>query len=95
MIRHLIVFNADAPPESVRAMAEEAKRVLGAIPGVTDIRFGVALDPAATYRYVFDIGFADETVVETYRTHPAHVRFADGRFRPMARDRLTTDYRLE
>jgi len=95
VIRHVIVFNAEAPAEQVRAMAERAKHILGATPGVTDVRFGVAVAHAAPYRYFFDIGFADESVIETYRQHPAHVRFAEEEFRPLAPDRVTTDYRLE
>jgi Stress responsive A/B Barrel Domain len=95
MIRHVIVFNTEAPHEQVRAMAERAQHALSAIPGVTDIRFGVAVEESARYRYLFDIGFADESVVETYRTHPAHMRFAEEEFRPLAQDRITTDYRLE
>jgi hypothetical protein len=94
MIRHVIVFNAAAPQEQVLALAERAKRTLGAIPGVTDVRFGVAVEEGVRYRYLFDIGFADESVAETYRSHPAHVRFAEEEFRPLAQDRITTDYRL-
>ena len=94
MIRHVIVFNAEVPQEQVLAMARRAQRVLSAIPGVTDVRFGMALEESARYRYLFDIGFADESVVETYRTHPAHMRFAEEEFRPLAQDRITIDYRL-
>ena len=95
MIRHLIVFNADAPAEQVRAMAERGKRELGSVPGVTDVRFGEAVGDSARYRYVFDIGFADEATIDVYKQHPAHVRFADEHFRPMAADRVTTDYRID
>ncbi len=85
MICHVIVFNADEPAERVRAMAERARRILGAIRGVTDVRFGVAVADAAPYRYFFDIGFADESVIDSYRQDPAHVRFAEEEFRPLAR----------
>src|SRR5205823_2397349 len=94
MIRHVILFNAEAPREQVLAMAEHGQRVLSTIPGVTDVRFGVAVEESARYRYLFDIGFADESVVEIYRTHPVHVRFAEEQFRPLAQDRITIDYRL-
>ncbi len=94
MIRHIIVFNATAPHEQVLAMAERAKSVLGAILGVTEVRFGVAVAAQARYRYCFDIGFVDEATIERYLTHPDHVRFADEEFRPIAPDRVTTDYRL-
>lgn len=94
MVRHVIVFNSETPHEAVLAMAERAKNVLGAIPGVTDVRFGVAVAANARYRYYVDIGFVDESVIQAYLTHPAHVRFAEEEFRPLAPDRITTDYTL-
>ncbi len=33
-------------------------------------------------------------VIESYKHHPAHVAFADHLFRPIAADRLTTDYHV-
>jgi hypothetical protein len=95
MIRHVIVFNAEEPPEAVRAMAEEAKRVLARIPGVTEVRFGVATAEKARYRYLFDIGLVDEAALAAYQRDPIHVSFAEGRFRPLAPDRVTTDFVLE
>jgi fructose-bisphosphate aldolase class II len=95
VIRHVIVFNAEAPQAEVLAMAEEAGRVLGAIEGVTGVRFGVAVAESARYRYFFDIGFADEATIDYYMNHPAHVKFAAEVFRPMAPDRITIDYRVE
>ncbi len=95
MIRHVIVFNAGVPAEQVRAMAERGRQILGAVRGVTDVRFGVAVAEKARYRYIFDIGFEDESIIDAYRQDPAHVRFAEEEFRLLARDRITTDYRLE
>ena len=94
MIRHVIVFNAEAPEQAVRSMAVEARCRLGAIPGVTDIRFGVAVAEAPRYRYYFDIGLVDEAAIGAYLNHPAHVSFAGEVFRPMAPDRITTDYQV-
>lgn len=95
MVCHLIVFNSTAPEQQVLAMAERGKAILGAIPGVTHVRFGTAVKGTARFRYLFDIGFADETVIESYYAHPDHIRFAEAEFRPLAPDRITTDYRLD
>jgi fructose-bisphosphate aldolase class II len=95
MVRHVIVFNAEAPRQEVLGMAAQAKRVLGAIEGVTEVRFGVAVAESARYRYFFDIGFVDEATIDYYMTHPAHLQFATEVFRPMAPDRITIDYRIE
>ncbi|KGQ22432.1 Dabb family protein [Thermus filiformis] len=95
MVQHLILFNADASPEEVRRMVEEARSVLLRIPGVLGLCFGEALSPGARYRYWLSVAFAGPEVVEAYRTHPLHVDFADRVFRPMAKDRLTTDFQVE
>ncbi|WP_022798514.1 Dabb family protein [Thermus islandicus] len=94
MVEHLIVFNAEASREEVLRMAEEAKEVLLRIPGVVGLRFGEALLPGVRYRYFISVLFSGPEVVERYRDHPLHVDFADRVFRPMAKDRLTTDYQV-
>ncbi|MGH2345284.1 MAG: Dabb family protein [Chloroflexota bacterium] len=94
MIRHVIVFNATESHEQVLDMAADAKRILGSIPGVIEVSFGVAVAEQARYRYFFDIALTDEEALAAYRVDPVHRRFADERFRPLAPDRVTTDYRL-
>ncbi|GIW34162.1 Dabb family protein [Meiothermus sp.] len=92
MVRHLIVFNTEASEAEVWQMFEQARRVLGQIPGVVGFELGKALGATARYRYVLVVDFADENVIDLYRDHPLHQAFADGIFRPMAPDRLTTDF---
>ncbi|SDF17399.1 Stress responsive A/B Barrel Domain [Thermus arciformis] len=92
MVEHLIVFNAEASPEEVREMVRKAQEVLLQIPGVCGLRYGEALSPEARYRYWLSVLFEGPEVVAFYRDHPLHVAFADGVFRPMARDRITADY---
>jgi hypothetical protein len=94
VVEHLILFNWEGSPEEARAMAEEAREVLLRIPGVVGLRFGEALSPGARYRYWLSVLFAGPEVVETYRDHPLHVAFADGVFRPKAKDRITTDFQV-
>jgi len=94
MVKHLIVFNAapDILEEECRKMAEEAREVLTQIPGVTGVSFGVAVSPQARYKYLLIVEFSGEEVIGSYYPHPLHVSFADRRFRPLAVDRITTDY---
>lgn len=75
-------------------MAREGRDVLTQIPGVLGVSFGEAVAPNASYRFVYVVEFEDESVIERYRHHPVHVRFADSRFRPLAPDRITTDFRM-
>ncbi|MGQ9735356.1 MAG: Dabb family protein [Thermaceae bacterium] len=94
MVEHLIVFNTESSPEEVRRMVEEAQEVLLQIPGVIGLRYGEALQEVARYQYWLSVLFEGPEVVEVYRDHPLHVDFATRVFRPMAKDRITTDYQV-
>lgn len=96
MIRHLIVFNlrAGATHEECLLMAERGRVELARVPGVVAISFGTSLKEDARYRYTFVIDLIDRQVLDEYRDHPLHVAFADDFFRPLATDRITTDYEL-
>jgi hypothetical protein len=96
MIRHLIVFNIreEVTHEDCLAMAERARQDLTSIAGVVQVSFGVAVTENARYRYTFVIDLNDEQALRRYRDHPIHVAFADTYFRPIAPDRITTDYKL-
>ncbi|UVI30954.1 Dabb family protein [Paenibacillus spongiae] len=96
MIKHLIVFNPhdQATHEDCLAMLAKGKKELSQIPGVVKVSYGVAVAANAKYKYTFEALFENESVIETYKHHPIHVKFADEDFRPMAVDRITTDYEI-
>lgn len=96
MIRHLIVFNIrqGATHEDCLAVIAKGMEQLLQIPGVLNLGFGVAVREDARYKYQLAIDFADEGVIESYKHHPIHVAYADRFFRPLATDRITTDYKL-
>ncbi len=95
MVKHLIVFNTAhaAWAQAVEAMARQARDVLSRISGVQGVSFGVAV-AEAVYRYLLIVDFADAAVIDVYRSHPVHVQFANEVFRPLAVQRLTTDFRM-
>jgi fructose-bisphosphate aldolase, class II len=91
-VDHLIVYNLDEGTDPDELMAE-GRRVLGAIPGVREVFTGTAVNQGSRYRYCWNVRFCHPAVIESYRNHPAHVEFADRRFRPVAGDRLGIDFR--
>lgn len=92
-VEHVVMFNApDLSEAKVRAMFEVGARMLGAIPGVRSVRSGRATKPGSRYGLCWFVRFASEAVVESYKSHPIHVDFADNHFRPFATDRLTSDF---
>lgn len=94
-IDHLIIYNvaAKSPSSGVHAMMREGQRALGEIPGVREVFSGEAVRDGAAYHYCWRVRFASAEVIDSYRDHPLHVAFADTLFRPVAADRITTDYR--
>ncbi len=92
-VEHVILYNADTSDDAVCAMMARGRAQLGRIPGVRRVFTGSAVQREARYRYCWLVRFASPAVIESYRVHPDHVAFADGQFRPLARDRLSIDYR--
>jgi len=97
MIRHLIVFNISetATHEDCLKVVARGREQLMQIPGVVRFSFGTSVQENAKYRYNLAIDFQDERVIEFYKHHPIHVAYADDYFRPLAADRITTDYVIE
>ncbi len=93
-VEHLIIYNVAGISEAqAMEMMAEGRRVLGAIPGVRRVFTGSAVQEGAAYRYCWLVRFVHPRVIDSYRHHPAHVAFADKRFRPVAGDRISIDYR--
>ncbi len=93
-VEHLIVFNAEGITDAeAETMMRDGRRILGAIPGVRRVFIGSAVKKDARYRYCWLVRFVHPAVIASYRDHPDHAAFADRRFRPVAGDRVSIDYR--
>ena len=77
----------------MEAMITEGRAVLAAIPGVREVFAGEAIKNDAGYRYSWSVRFCHPDVINSYRDHPDHVDFANKRFRPVAGDRISIDFR--
>lgn len=94
-VEHVIVYNtSEQDPAVIEIMLRKGKQQLGSIPGVLEVRIGRAVDDKGKYRYCWLIRFAHVDVIESYKTHPLHLAYADGYFRPVAADRVTNDYEI-
>jgi fructose-bisphosphate aldolase class II len=92
-VDHTIIYNvAEDRHADVAAMMAEGRRVLSAIPGVRDVFTGIAVAEDARYRYCWNVRFCHPAVIQSYRDHPGHQRFADSLFRPAAADRISIDF---
>ena len=94
-VAHIIGFNTkDCTPEQTVQLLTRGRSELASIPGVRRVASGEALTTDARYRQLWLIEFAHPQVVESYRTHPAHLTHANRHFRPAATDRLSIDFLL-
>lgn len=88
---HCITYNVEGEV-SAEALMAQGRAVLAPIPGVREVFTGRALGREPKYAYCWLVRFASADVVESYRRHPEHVRFADRRFRPHAPARISIDF---
>jgi fructose-bisphosphate aldolase class II len=94
-VEHVIVYNSsESDPAVIQIMLRKGKQQLSTIPGVLDVRIGRATNDKSKYRYCWLVSFAHESVIESYKSHPVHVAYADSYFRPIAEDRLSNDYKI-
>lgn len=93
-VEHLIIYNANTSLSegAVEDMMATGRQVLSPIPGVRRVFTGRAVQDQAGYRYCWLVRFAGAAVIDSYRDHPDHKRFADTLFRPIAEDRISIDY---
>lgn len=92
-VEHVILFNTEGLDEAgVNDMMAEGHRVLSPIPGVLDVFTGHAVQENGDYKHCWVILFTDKAVIDTYKVHQDHQKFADERFRPYAGGRVSIDY---
>lgn len=92
-VHHVIVYNAaERSASEVAAIMARGQDVLSEIPGVRRVITGWAAQETSRYRYCWLIEFAHRNVIDSYRDHPVHVAFANDVFRPVANDRISSDF---
>lgn len=92
-VAHVIIYNTkDLDAKGREDMMAEGRRVLSSIPGVTEVFTGHAVQQDAGYQHCWVVRFTDRSVIDSYKYHPDHQRFADERFRPFAGGRVSIDY---
>jgi len=92
-VDHVILYNTkELDDAGVSDMMAEGRRVLSSIPGVRDLFTGDAVQEEADYQHCWVVRFSDKSVIDSYRDHPEHQKFADTRFRPFAGGRISIDY---
>jgi fructose-bisphosphate aldolase class II len=93
-VEHLIIYNVEGLDSAgAEEMMVAGRRLLSTIPGVREVFSGEAMKKDARYRYTWLVRFCHPAVIDSYRKHPTHVAFAEKRFRPVAGERISIDFR--
>ena len=76
MICHVVLIRLKEV-EKTSWVLEQARDVLGSVPGVKNLRVGTGIKSDYSYPIAFVMDFDDEVVLEAYQIHPEHVMFRD------------------
>lgn len=94
-VEHVIVFNVETDGKlDIDEVLAEGREVLSKIPGVRYVHTGRAITSGAAYQFCWLVQFVHAAVIDSYREHPAHKKFADELFRPIAPSRMSIDFHL-
>lgn len=96
MICHVVLIRLrdDVSDEATARFLEQARRVLGPIPGVTHLRVGRSIRRAESHPCALVMEFSDREALEAYQVHPEHQRFLDEIIGPIVEDKVVLDYEV-
>ena len=80
--------------KQLEVIAKHGKELLGAIPGVEKVSFGMALHTDASYQCYVRIRFQDVDALKVYETHPNHAKFGLEEWLPLIANEILVDYRM-
>ncbi len=96
MISHVVLIRlkSDVDAPAADRFLEEARNVLGPIPGVRNLRVGQGMGVKADVDYPFGMvmEFEDEAALDGYQVHPEHQRFVKEILGPIGDDKKVFDY---
>ncbi|MGH9333885.1 MAG: Dabb family protein [Vicinamibacteria bacterium] len=97
MICHVVLIRLKegAGDSEGTKLLEQARRLLGPIPAVRNLRLGRGLGKKAevSYPYALIMDFEDEAALEAYQVHPDHQRFVSEVVDRIQDDKKVFDYR--
>jgi len=94
MIAHVVLIRLrdGLGAEREERFLAQAREVLGAIPGVRNLRVGRSLRPGGAHPFALVMDFADEAALQAYQVHSEHQRFLADIIGPLVEDKQVLDY---
>ena len=93
MIIHIVLIRLKET-EKTSFVLEQARDILGSVPGVKNLRVGTGIKADYSHPITFVMEFDNEAALETYQDHPEHGRFRDGLLAPLVDDKKVYDYEV-
>ncbi|NRA46203.1 MAG: Dabb family protein [Oligoflexales bacterium] len=97
MIEHVVLFKfkSSTSKEEIAKIAEDLRALKGQIEGLIDLSIG---ENFSSRSKGFDAGLVvrltDESALQTYQSHPEHVRILTEQLKPNLEDVVAVDYRF-
>lgn len=98
MVRHIILWKlresfSEEEKTAVKAGIKEGLESLqGKIPGLLSIEVHTEGLASSTCDLMLESAFVDESAYKGYKTHPEHLKVANGKVRPNVEERLCLDF---
>ncbi|WP_082498953.1 MULTISPECIES: Gfo/Idh/MocA family oxidoreductase [unclassified Rathayibacter] len=95
-VQHTVAFSLmhEAGSEAEAEFLAHARRVLTAIPGVTDFTVNRQVSAKSTLDWQFSMVFADRAAFAAYDAHPDHVEFVQSRWVPEVAEFQENDFEV-
>jgi hypothetical protein len=79
MLRHIVLFsfNEDLSAEGVREIETAFAELPSQITEIKAFEWGTEVNPEKAFTHCFVVSFASEDDFNTYRVHPAHLKFGE------------------
>lgn len=94
MICHVVLIRLRPQVNSARASSflRQAREILGAVPGVRNLRVGKATKADHRLPYCMVMDFDGASDLESYQVHPEHQRFLKEVIGPIVEEKQVYDY---
>jgi hypothetical protein len=93
MICHVVLIRLK-DKDKTDWVLEQARSVLGSVPGVKNLRVGTGIKDDYEYPISFVMELDNEAVLEAYQVHVEHVRFRDELLAPLIDAKKVYDYEV-
>jgi len=97
MIHHLVLFKLkpETSEETVEMMMRETRMQLLKIPSVLRVQCGKRVEEGNPWQFFLSVDVDSMDHLESYASHPIHIKFVEKIIRPHVVERLALDYEMD